>query len=219
MDRAQATVGDNLKVTLSFIRQDNTDNSITYLVKFSILTYHTHQLSQVTKQDTTIYRNDLWNWGGHTSFPGPNIAWIKCHIIIITSDLKVCRGSPSIFPLKGGSPSWLTAFSFWSCHTIVAVRCDKYKCWMFSDPEQRSVSEAWPLQEKRANADILDNPCYRKHDAIVPPHSLLLPEWQWSGVGLCLGRCWGLLHGLGMTQDKALLLLLWQILLLLHHFI
>lgn len=52
MDRAQATVGENLKVTLSFITQDNTDNSITYLVRFSILTYHTHQLSQVAKQGT-----------------------------------------------------------------------------------------------------------------------------------------------------------------------
>lgn len=59
VDRAQATVGDNLKVTLTFIWQDNTDNSITYLVRFSILTYHTHQLSQVTKPDTKIYRNYL----------------------------------------------------------------------------------------------------------------------------------------------------------------
>lgn len=39
VDRAQAEVGDNLKVTLSFNRQDNTDNSITYLVRFTILTY------------------------------------------------------------------------------------------------------------------------------------------------------------------------------------
>lgn len=50
VDRAQAQVGDNLKVTLSFNRQDNTDNSITYLVSFTILTYHTHLSIQVAKR-------------------------------------------------------------------------------------------------------------------------------------------------------------------------
>lgn len=50
VDRAQAQVGDNLKVTLSFNRQDNTDSSITYLVRFTILTYHTHLLSQVAQR-------------------------------------------------------------------------------------------------------------------------------------------------------------------------
>lgn len=46
VDRAQAQVGDNLKVTLSFNSQDNTDNSITYLVRFTISTYHTDLLIQ-----------------------------------------------------------------------------------------------------------------------------------------------------------------------------
>lgn len=32
VDRAQVSVGENLKVILSFIRQDNTDKDITYLV-------------------------------------------------------------------------------------------------------------------------------------------------------------------------------------------
>lgn len=50
VDRTQAQVGDDLKVSLSFNRQDNTDNSITYLVRFTILTYHTHLLSQVAQR-------------------------------------------------------------------------------------------------------------------------------------------------------------------------
>lgn len=74
VDRVQVTVGDNLKVTFSFVRQDNTDNSITYLVRLNIPAHHTQQLSQVAKQGK---QKNLQKWFMKlrwTSFLGTNIA-------------------------------------------------------------------------------------------------------------------------------------------------
>lgn len=52
VDRARVTVGDNLKVIFNFIRQDATAKKITYLVRFSVPAYHTHQLSPFSEQVT-----------------------------------------------------------------------------------------------------------------------------------------------------------------------
>lgn len=68
-----------------------------------------------------------------------------------------------------------------------------------SDLKQRSIGEKWPLQGKRSGADFPDSSCYQGNGAIIPHHSLLPYQWQWSGVRLCLGGCQGHLHGLGET--------------------
>ena len=67
------------------------------------------------------------------------------------------------------------------------------------DPEQGSTFGIWPIRDK--SADIHGSRHYERNAAIVPHHSLLLYEWQWSGIRLCLGGCGGLLHGLGETHD------------------